>query len=161
MGEPISAAIAMTRLHRRLGAEPWRLHTMSLGERAALVWTSEMLAMDTAARANPEQVMGLDFDMFLADPIKGLTDCLKHLGQPADPQVVQAIVSSPIMSRYAKNPTQTFTQATRRHLQAASRANNGEEIARGVAWIDAAASRFPAIAHFVEPCYGKGGVLAH
>jgi hypothetical protein len=155
-----SVAIAMARLHRRLGAEPWRLHSMSLGERAALVWTAEMLAMDTAARANPAQVLGVDFDIFLADPIKGLTDCLRHLGQPADPQVVQAIVSSPMMSRYAKNPTQNFTQATRRHLQATSRANNAEEIARGVAWIDAAASRLPAIAHVLEPCY-KGGVLTH
>lgn len=156
-----SASIAMTRLHRRLGVEPWRLHSMSIGERAALVWCAEMLAMDTAARANPDQVMGMDFDMFLADPIKGLTEALTHLGQPADPQVVQAIVSSPIMSRYAKNPTQSFNQVTRRHLQATSRANNAEEIAKGVAWIDAAASRFPLIAHFVEPCYGKGGVLAH
>lgn len=157
----MSASAAMVRLHTGLGVEPWRLHAMSPGERAALVWTAEMLAMDTAARANPDQVMGIDFDMFLADPIKGLTEALMHLGQSADPQVVQAIVSSPIMSRYAKNPTQTFTQASRRHLQAISRANNAEEIAKGVAWIDAAASRFPQIAHFVEPCYGKGGVLAH
>ncbi|WP_271068732.1 hypothetical protein [Caulobacter sp. NIBR1757] len=155
-----SAAIAMARLHRRLGAEPWRLHTMSLGERAALVWTTEMLAMDTAARANPDQVLGIDFDIFLADPAQGLTKALKHLGQPADSTVVQAIVSSPLMSRYAKNLGQSFTAATRRQLQATSRANNAEEIRKGVAWIDAAASRFPAIARFLEPCY-RDGVLAH
>jgi hypothetical protein len=155
-----SAPVALARLHRRLGVEPWRLHTMSIGERAAMVWTCEMLAMDTAARANPDQVMGMDFDMFLADPVKGLTEALAHLGQPTDPQVVQAIVSSPLMSRYAKNPTQTFTATTRRQLQASSRANNAEEIRKGVAWIDTAASRFPSIAHFLEPCY-RNGVLAH
>ena len=147
-----SAAIAMTRLHRRLGAEPWRLHTMSLGERAAMVWTAEMLAMDTAARAHPDQVLGVDFDTFLADPAEGLSKALEHLGQPADPAVVQAIVSSPLMSRYAKNPGQSFPPATRRHLQATSRANNADEIRKGVAWIDAAASRFPAIASLLEPC---------
>jgi hypothetical protein len=155
-----SAPVAMARLHRRLGVEPWRLHSLSTGERAAMVWTAEMLAMDTAARASPDQVMGMDFDRFLADPVESLSRVLTHFGQPTDPQVVEAIVSSPLMSRYAKNPTQSFTATNRRQLQASSRASNAEEIRKGVAWIDTAASRFPAIAHFLEPCY-RDGVLIH
>ena len=55
-----------------------------------------------------------------------------------------------MMSRYAKNPTQAFTPTTRRQLQTASRANNAEEIAKGLAWLDAAASRFPSIARLLE-----------
>lgn len=145
-----SATVAMARLHRRLGVEPWRLHAMSVGERAALVWTTEMLAMDAAARAYPDQVLWIDFDVFLAGAAEGLAQALTHLGQPADPAVVQAIVASPLMSRYAKNPAQAFNPTTRRHLQATSRANNAEEIGKGMAWLDAAASRFPSIARLLE-----------
>ncbi|MDB5471024.1 MAG: hypothetical protein JWR84_2584 [Caulobacter sp.] len=153
-----SATVAMARLHRRLGVEPWRLHSMSLGERAALVWTTEMLAMDAAARANTGQTLWIDFDLFLAGPAEGLATALTHLGQPADPTVVQAIVASPLMSRYAKNPGQSFTPATRRHLQATSRANNAEEIARGLAWLEAAASRFPTVARLLEPAYASSSM---
>ena len=140
----VSATVALTRLHRRLGAEPWVLHRMSLGERAAMVWTCEMLSLAVAADAHPAQIRWIDFDQFLAAPEAGLTAALEHLGQSGDPVAVRAAIQGPLMARYSKGD-HPFDAAKRRALLDSSRQSNREEIDKGLAWLDDAARRFPAI----------------
>jgi len=145
----VSATTALARLHRRLGAEPFTLHRMSLGERTAMVWACEMLALKAAADEHPGQVHWIDFDTFLAAPEPGLTAALTHLGQPADPAAVRMVVQGPLMSRYAKGG-HPFDAAKRRQLLNSSRQSNHAEIIKGLAWLEDAAGSFPAIAALAQ-----------
>jgi hypothetical protein len=140
----VSATTAMARLHRRLGAEPFTLHRMSLGERTAMVWVCEMLALRAAADAHPEQAHWIDFDSFLAAPEPGLAAALNHLGKSAEPAAIRAVIQGPLMSRYAKGG-HPFDAAKRRALLTSSRQANREEIFKGLAWLEDAAGRFPTI----------------
>ncbi|MBI1407369.1 MAG: hypothetical protein GC145_14740 [Caulobacter sp.] len=140
-----AASPALARLHARLGEAPWRLHRLSTGERTAMVWLSEMLNLDEAGRVAPDRLLWVDFDVFLAAPAEGLTLALDHLGQSAAPDAIEAVVAGPLMSRYSKRPQQAFDSAARQTLLASSRLTNAREIARGQAWLDDAARRFPAV----------------
>ncbi|MBX3480236.1 MAG: hypothetical protein KF842_07540 [Caulobacter sp.] len=140
-----AASPALARLHARLGETPWRLHRLSTGERTAMVWLSEMLNLDEAERVAPDRLLWVDFDAFLARPAEGLARTLDHLGQTAaDPQI-EEVIASPLMTRYSKRPQQAFDTATRQTLLATSRLTNAREIARGQAWLDDAARRFPVV----------------
>lgn len=141
----VSATTALARLHRRLGAEPFILHRMSLGERTAMVWACEMLALKAASDAHPGQTHWIDFDAFLAAPEPGLAAALTHLGHPTDTTAIRTVLQSPLMTRYAKG-NHPFDAAKRRQLLTASRQSNHAEIIKGLAWLEDAAGRFPAIA---------------
>lgn len=150
-----TAQASLRRLHDRLGETPWTLHALSPGERVAMSWACEMTALGAARNAAPGGVMWLDFEGFLDMPEDGLTAALGHFGQAVDPAQVEALVRGPLMQRYSKRPEHRFDRGLRRRVLDQARAQHGEEIARGMAWLDAASRRYP----LIGAARGELGVL--
>jgi hypothetical protein len=133
------------RLHRRIGADAWRLESLSEGEMLALAWACEMSALAQAARAAAQRVFSIDFDSFLADPLPILVAAFRHFGIDAAPSDVSAILAGPHMRRYSKAPEHAYDAALRLAVLDEARAAHGAEISRGLAWLERSAANFPLI----------------
>jgi hypothetical protein len=132
----------LRRLHRRIGAEVWRLADLSEGEVLALAWACEMSALAQAADSSGGRVCRVDFDRFLADPAALLLSVLRHFDIAAAATDVRAILEGPDMHRYSKAPEHAYDAALRRDVLNLARAMNAAEIRRGLVWLDRAAARF-------------------
>jgi len=133
----------LRRLHRRLEGDGWLLHALSPGERAAASWASEMT---TLASVEPGRLTWIDFETFLADPAAGLATAFAATGFAVDPAEVEAIATGPLLTRYSKGPEHGYTPELRGQVLDQARQEHGAEIARGLAWLEAAAREHPAIA---------------
>jgi hypothetical protein len=134
----------LRRLHRRLGGNIWHLERLSEGEVLGLAWACEMTALARAADAGGARVLRLDFDRFLAEPVL-LVTVLQHFGIDASLSEVQAILRGPHLRRYSKAPEHAYDAALRRDVLNEARALHGEQIRRGLAWLDRAAAQFAAV----------------
>ncbi len=103
-------------------------------------WAAEMCALREAAAVGGARVLWLDFDDFLAEPKARLAKCFAHLGVDAAAQL-DAIAASDDMRRYSKAPEHAYDTGLRSAVLAEARAMHGDEIARGLAWLDASALR--------------------
>ena len=137
----------LRRLHRRLGSDAWRLHALSLGERAAVSWASEMAALESVEAG---RLTWIDFEAFLADPVAGLRTAFAATGFTVDDAEVVAIASGPLLTRYSKGPEHAYTPELRGQVLDQARQEHGVEIARGLAWLEAAARDHPLIAGALE-----------
>jgi len=145
-----NALMRLARLHRRIGAQPWRLEAMSEGELAAMSWLSEVAALAAVAKAFPGRVLWLDFEGFLARPAAGLTACLSRLHGQVSETEVAAMARSPDLTRYSKAPEHAYDADLRRRVLAQARAEHGLEINKGLDWLDAAMNAHPALAEAVH-----------
>lgn len=137
----------LVRLHRRLGAEPWKLWELPEAQRAALGWACETATLAEAARdAASGQLLWLDFDAFLADPARRLCEAAEFLGHELSARDAQAIVAGPIMRRYSKAPEHGYSPELRAELLAQVRRERGREISEALEWLEAAASDHPLVA---------------
>ncbi|HEX3700253.1 MAG TPA: hypothetical protein VHV27_06220 [Phenylobacterium sp.] len=141
-----AAPIRIAHLKARLGAEPWALEDLSPGELAALSWAADSLAFAELDAVAPGRVLRVDFEAFLADPPAGVAAALAHLHGSAEPGEVAAIAGSAYLQRYSKAPEYGYGRELRAHVLAETRRLAAEEIARGLAWLDAVARAWPAIA---------------
>jgi len=142
----------LLRLHRRIGAEPWQLATLSEGEILGLSWACEMSALAQAAMSGGAsgRVMWLDFDRFLGSPVPLLASVLRHFDLEGRPDELRAILAGPHMHRYSKAPDHAYDAALRREVLNAARSMHGAEIRRGLAWLDRAAGQWAAVRQAVE-----------
>jgi hypothetical protein len=140
----------LRRLGARLSVRLAPLDAMSPGELAALGWLAETLSQREALRRHPERVLGLDFDALLADAAGTLGRVLDHLGLEAPPAFLAGIAGSPVLQRYSKAPELPFSPALRRALLDESRRLNGDEIARGMAWIEQLGRTEPPVAELLS-----------
>jgi hypothetical protein len=150
-----SAEKRLDRLHRRLGEARWQLGDLSAGERVAMSWLSEMAALHAAAEAYPPRVVWLDFDRFLADPVAGFAAVLAHFGAGDAPAAARTIIGGPTMDQYAKAPAHRFDAVMRRQLLDQAAHQHAAEIAKGLTWLDRAATD-PAVAEVLEHSSGTG-----
>lgn len=141
-----NAPMRLARLHRRLGREAWRLDQFSDGEAAAMGWLCEVATLAKVGAAFPQRVLWLDFDAFLAQPAAGLAAALRRLHGAASEAQVCAMLQSPEMSRYSKAPEFGYDAGLRRRVLAQAREDFADEIARGMAWINAAGAAHPGLA---------------
>jgi hypothetical protein len=126
----------LARLGRRLG-EPLDVgDALSEGELAAMSWACEMAGLTAAAASHPDRVRWVDFDRFLADPGRGLEAALIALHDHAEPAAVARLVASGYLQRYSKAPTYAYGPEVRREVLTAAKAEAGEEIRRGLAWLE-------------------------
>lgn len=142
----ILAPSRLERLHRRLGRPVWRAEALSEGEAAAMSWLAEIAAVADIARTVPDRVLWLEFESFLSRPAPGLEACLRRLHGAAPPDLVEAMVASPDMTRYSKAPEFSYDAALRRRVLAQAAEQHGAEIAKGVAWLNAAGGAHPVLA---------------
>jgi len=140
----------LRRLHRRIGSARWRLDALSPGEITALGWACEMTALADGANSAGGRALWLDFDRFLADPRAGLSRCFRHLAIAASDSEINTILAGPGMRRYSKAPEHAYDAALRDRVLDEAHANAGEEINRGMRWLEAAATEFPPIRAALE-----------
>ena len=140
------ASSRLDRLHRRLGHTAWRVEALGEGEIAAMSWLTEIAAIAEVAAAGPQRVLWLEFEAFLARPAEGLAACLRRLHGEAAPDAVEAMLRSPEMTRYSKAPEFSYDANLRRRVLAQAADQHAAEIARGIAWLNAAGNAHPALA---------------
>ncbi|MGH8161214.1 MAG: hypothetical protein ACRESR_03525, partial [Gammaproteobacteria bacterium] len=102
------------------------------GELTALNWTAAQLAFAHARETPGARVLAWNFDDFLAHPRTRLDELARHFGLVADRKMLDAALATPWLGRYAKDPSQTFSVAQRRHELAAAARQYASEIRRGL-----------------------------
>jgi hypothetical protein len=137
----ILAPSRLRRLHRRLGREAWSTASSSEGERLAMAWACEMLGLAAAAGSAGERTARVNFDEFLVNP-SSLLGIFRHFGIDASAAEVRTIVEGPDMRRYSKAPEYAYDRALRVAVLNQARELHGNEIRRGLAWLDRAAEQF-------------------
>ena len=129
------------RLLRMLGAVG---PVTTRGEAAAMSWLAEQLTQQRIAKACPGRTLSIDFDAFLADPDLALKAILQHFALRESAAKNKA--AHALMRQYAKNPDEHYSTEMRAARLRQSRNDNGEEIRRGLAWLDAMAAAHPSAA---------------
>jgi hypothetical protein len=149
LGGPVSrqeskvlAPDRLRRLHRRIGAEVWRVDSLSEGEWLAMSWACEMSALAQASSAAPERIYRADFDEFLANP-NSLRTLFRHFDIDATLAEVTAIAHGPDMRRYSKAPEFEYDAGLRLAVLSEARSKHGAEIRRGMDWLEQAAQFEP------------------
>lgn len=137
------------RLQARVAAPLAPLHALSLGELAAMSWLAESWTQRDLLKQFPERVSALDFDQFLANVEAGMVRVVGHFGLELDPGAVSVVARSPVLTRYSKAPEYAYTPGVRGEVLRESRRGNGEEIRKGIAWLERLARSDPAIAEIV------------
>jgi hypothetical protein len=143
----LSGANAMLDL-RGLGPERFRrlaaygaadlpaLHQHSRGELAAASWLAETWSQQKALDAAGSRMIAVDFDMLLGDIGGEIGRIVRHLGLPHTGTYLSNIGQSPALLRYAKAPEHAYSPALRAQVLAEARTQQGEEIRKGLAWLD-------------------------
>lgn len=134
------------RLRSRISADIAPLHALSPGQLAALSWLSESFSQSDARRRFAGRVLSLDFDAFLADVEGNLSRIVDHFGITAGARQIAECARSPVLLRYSKAPEYAFTPRDRQEALRESRDRNGEEIRKGLAWLEQLAAEDEAAA---------------
>ena len=133
----------LKRLHRRIGRDVWQASSFSEGEALAAAWATEMSALVEAKRVAGDRALPLDFDRFLENPHEQLARAFRHFDCDASDAKIAELLAGPLMQRYSKAPEHAYSAALRReHLDEARKANSSE-IAKGLAWLEAASKELP------------------
>jgi hypothetical protein len=149
-------AVRIRSLQSRLSGAPTPLHRLSLGEFAAMSWLAESWNQYEAARLSGARVMTLDFDEFLSDVAAGIQRVVRHFELPVDDGQVTRMARSPVLTRYSKSPDFEYSPQVRAELLRQSRAQNDEEIRRGLRWLEELARSQSAVATILHAQPGAG-----
>ncbi len=128
------APLRLGRLMRRI--EDPDLRPRTDGEQVAMSWLSEMLTLHETAEGCRSQTLWMDFDWFLKSPTAHLSAVFQFLGANPGDAKVAALVGGPIMGRYSKAPEHAYDAALRIEVLQSADWTHGEEIRRGMAWLD-------------------------
>lgn len=136
--------------HRRLarlgvGDLP-ALHSISLGELAAMTWLAETLSQQCAKREHSERLMPVDFDAFLAEPARTLQAIASHFSLRNDDGAFDKVTESAVLRQYSKAPERPYSPALRQEILGESRRMNKAEITRGLALLERTARQSPLVA---------------
>jgi hypothetical protein len=133
--------------HRRLArldvSDLPALHSMSLGELAALTWLAETLSHEHARREHGARLMLVDFDAFLGEPARTLQAIASHFGLTRGSDAFANVAESPVLRQYSKAPERPYSAALRQEILAESRRTNNAEISRGLALLERTARQSP------------------
>ena len=139
----------MRRLQGRIAAPLPPLHTLSIGELAAMSWLAESCTQRDAVKRFPDRVVAVDFEEFLATIAESMQRILAHFALPRDARYLSEVVSSPVLTRYSKAPEYVYSPAIREEVLRESRRHNREEIRRGLAWLESRMQSDKALAELV------------
>jgi hypothetical protein len=127
----------MRRMMQILAIEPHTpLHTLSLGELAAMSWLTESLTQHQALQQFGGRILRVDFDAVLADVQGNMARVAAHFGLPADERYLAEVARSPVLTRYAKAPEHAYTPELRAQILNEVRRTHAVEIRKGLAWLD-------------------------
>jgi hypothetical protein len=126
----------MRRLQARVAAPLPPLHTLSIGELAALSWLAETSTQRDAVKRFPDRIMAVDFEEFLATVAESMERILAHLALPHDARYLSGVGGSPALTRYSKAPEYAYSPSVREEVLRDSRRHNRDEIRKGMAWLE-------------------------
>ena len=78
----------------------------------------------------------LEFESLLQNPADTLAQLLRYLDMPADGEVIEKAVRSPVLQTYPKAPEHKYNAETRAAILADSRARFGQDISAAIAWLE-------------------------
>ena len=139
----------MRRLQGRIAAPLPPLHTLSIGELAAMSWLAESCTQRDALKRFPGRVVAVDFEGFLATIAESMERILAHFALPRDARYLSGVIRSPVLTRYSKAPEYAYSPAIRAEVLNESRRHNREEIRRGLAWLESRMQSDDALAELV------------
>ena len=140
----------MRRLQSRLSQPLPPLHSLSPGELTAMSWLCESWTRHETLRQCPDRLLGVDFDEFLANVEAGIGRVLAHFGRPADAALAADLARSRVLTRYSKAPEYAYTAELRTQVLRDSRRLNGEEIGKGMQWLERQARSDRTVAEIVN-----------
>jgi hypothetical protein len=138
-------AVRIRQLQARVGAPLAPLHSLSLGEIAAMSWLAETWNQHDAVDRLGSRVMALDFDELLLDVAGSVRRVAEHFRLPLESGWLTNIAHSPVLTRYSKSPDFEYSPQLRRELLRESRRTNAAQIAAGLRWLDDFAGSQPAL----------------
>jgi hypothetical protein len=138
------------RLQARTTVPLGPLHALSPGELCALAWLAETRSQHDAVRANPDRVLAIDFDDFLADVTRAMTAIVGHLGITTDPRWLADVARNPALTRYSKAPEHAYGPEVRADVLREARRQHAAEIRRGLAWLDSIARTDPELGALIS-----------
>ena len=115
-------------------------HALSRGEVAAMSWLAESWSQSNALNSAGARVVAVDFEALLSNLRGELGRILSHLGLAHSTQFLDGVAQSPALTRYAKAPEHAYSPQLRAQILRQSRVQNGEEIRKGLAWLEKIAS---------------------
>jgi hypothetical protein len=136
----------LARLQRRCPGLELDLAALPDARRAALAWACEMTALEESAGRRPGQVMWLDFDLFLTDPVGHFAAIARFFGHELAAPQARAIADGPLIRRYSKALEYEFSPAARQDTLAEARWRHGAAIRDALGWLGQLAARHEAIA---------------
>jgi hypothetical protein len=140
----------MRRLRSRVAAPLAPLHTLSIGELAAMSWLAESWTQREAVKQFAGRVIALDFDQFLSTVADSMARILGHFELTDDARYLSEVGRSPVLTRYSKAPEHAYTPNIRAEVLRDSRRHNSEEIRKGMAWLERQAQSDTAVAAIVN-----------
>ena len=141
------------RLQSRFSFAVSPLHTLSVGELAAMSWLAESWTRREALRECPARMIGIDFDEFLSNIEEGIGRILEHFERPHDAALLSKLGHSAVLTRYSKAPEYAYTPGLRAEVLRDSRRLNGNEIRKGIDWLERAAQSDEAIAEIMNEAF--------
>lgn len=123
---------------------------------AAAAWAAEMTALEAAADAMADrQISWADFDAMLSDIEAELVRIAGFFGFDADPGLIEAIASGPLMSRYSKAPEYEYGPALRGELIAEASERHRRDVDAALAMLHSAAEKSPLLARALARAGGN------
>ena len=104
-------------------------------------WLAERFAQARAIASSPGRVIAVDFDDLLARLELTMAGIAAHFGLDVPASRLSELGRNPVMSRYSKAPEHAYSPALRAQLLAQARREHGDELRRGLVWLQAVASR--------------------
>lgn len=141
----------------RAGDDGIRLYALTDAEIIALTW---LVDMDAGMRINagkpPGHIGRIDFETWLQDPARGLATVASTLDLRFDDEQIQTALAQAQLGRYAKDQTQVFNSATRKHELSDARTRYAREIAEGQSFVMKLITRHPGVFAIVEAAVFPG-----
>jgi len=139
-------SVRIRQLQARIVVPLAPLHSLSLGELAAMSWLAETWNQHYAVERFGSRVLALDFDELLADCAAAVRSVATHFQLPAESGWLDSIARSPVLTRYSKSPDFEYSPQLRHELLRESRQTNAAQIAAGLRWLDNLAGTHAAVA---------------
>jgi hypothetical protein len=140
----------MRRLQARVATPLAPLHTLSLGQLAAMSWLAESWTQREAVQRSAGTIIAVDFDRFLSTVEESMAGITSHFGLTDNARYLSEVGRSPVLTRYSKAPEYGYTPALRAQVLGDSRRDNREEIRKGMDWLERHAQTDPAVADIVN-----------
>jgi len=147
--------VRIRQLRARTNVQLPQLHTLSLGELAAMSWLVETWNQRDVVTRCGARILALDFDELLADVASGLRRVAEHFQLSLEPRWLAQVARSPALTRYSKSPEFEYSPQLRRQLLDQSRQDNAEQIAAGLRWLEQLARTQAAVAEILSASRAK------